>query len=87
MLIAGGGQVGLMLALALKRSAPDLAVTVVDAAAPGIGREGRASTIVAGGRRMLDHFGVWATIAEAAQPVTAMDITDSRTATWRGRCS
>jgi 2-octaprenyl-6-methoxyphenol hydroxylase len=32
--IAGGGQVGLALALALRRAAPDLAVTVVDAAPP-----------------------------------------------------
>ncbi len=78
-LIAGGGQVGLGLALALKRSAPDMAVTVVDAAPPGAGRAGRASTITAGGRKMLERLGVWRTIAAAAQPVTAMVITDSRT--------
>lgn len=77
--IAGGGQVGLGLALALKRSAPDMTVTVVDAAAPGAGRAGRASTITAGGRKMLERLGVWDKIAPAAQPVTEMVITDSRT--------
>ncbi len=78
-LIAGGGQVGLGLALALKRSAPDMAVTLVDAAPPGGGRAGRASTITAGGRKMLERLGVWPAVEPAAQPVTAMVITDSRT--------
>ena len=77
-LIAGGGQVGLALALALKRSAADMAVTVVDAAPPGAGRAGRASTITAGGRKMLERLGVWPAIEAAAQPVTSMVITDSR---------
>ena len=78
-LIAGGGQVGLSLALALKRSLPDMAVILVDAARPGAGRSGRASTITAGGRKMLERLGVWRAIEPAAQPVTAMVITDSRT--------
>ena len=79
-LIAGGGQVGLALALALKQSAPNLAVTVVDAAATGVRpREGRASTIVAGGRKMLEQLGVWENIANEAEAVTAMIVTDSRT--------
>jgi 2-octaprenyl-6-methoxyphenol hydroxylase len=78
-LIAGGGQVGLSLALALKRSAPDMAVTLVDAALADDGRAGRASTITAGGRRMLERLGVWPAIEPQAQPVTSMAITDSRT--------
>ncbi len=78
-LIAGGGQVGLALALALVQSAPGMAVTVVDAAPAGAGRAGRASTITAGGRLMLERLGVWAAVADAAQPVTAMIVTDSRT--------
>ncbi len=78
--IAGGGQVGLALALALRRSAPDLAVTLIDAApAEGRDREGRASTIAAGGRKALEVLGVWNEVADAAQPVTSMIITDSRT--------
>jgi 2-octaprenyl-6-methoxyphenol hydroxylase len=78
-LIAGGGQVGLGLALALKHSAPDMTVTLVDAAPQGAGRAGRASTITAGGRKMLERLGVWPAIAPQAQPVTSMVITDSRT--------
>jgi 2-octaprenyl-6-methoxyphenol hydroxylase len=80
-LIAGGGQVGLALALALRRAAPTLAVTVADAApAEARARAGRASTIVAGGQRMLAELGVWDKVAGAAERVTAMEITDSRTA-------
>lgn len=79
-LIAGGGQVGLALALALRRSASSLAVTLVDATVPDSRpREGRASTIVAGGRRMLATLGVWDAIAGDAEPVTEMIVTDSRT--------
>jgi 2-octaprenyl-6-methoxyphenol hydroxylase len=79
-LIAGGGQVGLALALALRRAAPTLAVTVVDAAeAAARPREGRASTIVAGGQRMLVALGVWNAIADAAERVREMVVTDSRT--------
>ena len=79
-LIAGGGQVGLALALALRRFAPALSVTLVDAAAPDSRpREGRASTVVAGGRRMLEQLGVWDEVAGEAEPVPAMIVTDSRT--------
>lgn len=78
-LIAGGGQIGLALSLALVRSAPGLAVTLVDAAPAGGGRAGRASTITAGGRRMLERLGIWQEIAGEAQPVISMVVTDSRT--------
>lgn len=79
-LIAGGGHVGLSLALALRLAEPDLAVTVVDATPPeAIGRDNRASAIAAAGRRMLERLGVWDAIAASAQPITGMVITDSRT--------
>ncbi|HVY20007.1 MAG TPA: ubiquinone biosynthesis hydroxylase [Bauldia sp.] len=79
-LIAGGGQVGLALAVALRQAAPSLAVTLVDAVPPDVAtREGRASTIVAGGRKMLERLGVWDAIAPQAQPVSEMIVTDSRT--------
>lgn len=77
--IAGGGQAGLALALALRIHAPSMAVTVVDATVPTTRpREGRASTIAPGGERLLDRLGVWPAIADHAQPVTGMAITDSR---------
>jgi 2-octaprenyl-6-methoxyphenol hydroxylase len=79
-LIAGGGHVGLSLALALRTAEPDLAVTVVDAAPPEvIARDNRASAIAAAGRRLLDQLGAWQAIADDAQPITDMVITDSRT--------
>jgi 2-octaprenyl-6-methoxyphenol hydroxylase len=79
-MIAGGGHVGLALALALRRAAPSLSVTVVDAAPVAPGRhDGRASAIAAGGRRLLDGLGVWAEIGGTAQPINDMIITDSRT--------
>jgi len=77
--IAGGGQVGLALALALRQAAPTLGVTVADPAPAPHARQGRASTLVAGPRRLLAGLGVWARIADAAERVTAMEITDSRT--------
>lgn len=78
--IAGGGQVGLVLALALRTYAPAMRVTVIDATVPTRRpREGRASTIAPGGRRMLERLGVWGDIAADAQAVSAMIVTDSRT--------
>jgi 2-octaprenyl-6-methoxyphenol hydroxylase len=73
-LIAGGGIVGLTLALALRRGlgAP---VTVCDPALARSAADLRASAIAAGGRRMLMTLGVWP--EAAAQPVHKMLITDS----------
>jgi 2-octaprenyl-6-methoxyphenol hydroxylase len=83
-LIAGGGHVGLTLALALRRAAPILSVTLVDASgasgASGSARhEGRASAIAAAGRRMLESLDVWRAMADDAQPINEMIVTDSRT--------
>jgi len=79
-LVAGGGHVGLSLALALRLAAPGLSVMVVDATPPeAVGRDNRASAIAAAGRRMLDRLGVWPAIEANAQGITEMVITDSRT--------
>ena len=78
--IAGGGHVGLTLALALRQADPNLALTLIDAAPPeAIERDSRASAIAAAGRRMLETLGVWPEIAADAQPIHEMVITDSRT--------
>jgi 2-octaprenyl-6-methoxyphenol hydroxylase len=79
-LIAGGGAAGLVAALALARSAPDLSVEVVDAkpAAAAL-RDERASAIAAAARRMLGRLGIWSALADDAQPILSMEITDSRT--------
>lgn len=77
--IAGGGPVGLTLAVALKTGAPALSVTLVDPTPAGAPpRDERASAISAAARKMLDTLGVWGEIDHAAQPIVAMDITDSR---------
>jgi 2-octaprenyl-6-methoxyphenol hydroxylase len=79
-LIAGGGMAGLTAALAIHAGAPDLRVEIVDAKAPATsGGDERASAIAAGARRMLEQLGIWPSIAEEAQPILSMEITDSRT--------
>jgi len=80
--IGGGGFIGLTLARALGVSAPGLfQITVVDPAAPerlsAPDRDGRAMTISASSRRMLEAIGVWDAIADDAQPVTRIEITDT----------
>ena len=78
--IAGGGTAGLSAAVALRRSAPDLDVLVIDPRPPDSGtNDQRASAIAATARRMLDRLGVWPSLAAEAQPILAMEITDSRT--------
>lgn len=87
-LIAGGGVAGLALALALRQSAgeallvrlhdPALAKGGFGATDAGTGGGSRAYAIAAGARRMLASLGVWEAVEPGAQPLTAMDITDSR---------
>jgi 2-octaprenyl-6-methoxyphenol hydroxylase len=82
LLIAGGGLPSLALALALKQAhGPALTVTVIDPGAADPARHrGRAYALAAGGRRMLAQLGLWSRVAEAAEPITEMVISDSRLA-------
>jgi len=80
--IGGGGFIGLTLACALGSAAPgSFRVAVVDPAPPermrAGGNDGRAMTISAASRRMLDALGIWRSIAADAQPVRRIEITDS----------
>lgn len=78
-LIAGGGIVGLTLAVALKKADAELGVTVADRAERGQGpKDGRASAIAAAAKRMLATLGVWQHVADQAQPINEMIVTDSR---------
>lgn len=80
-LVAGGGYVGLCAGLAIKASAPDLAVAVHDLAPEhAIASDTRASAIAAAASRMLDRLGVWEELRENAQPINEMIVTDSRVA-------
>lgn len=79
-LIAGGGYVGLTLALAIKASAHDLTVMVVDLRPPQqADKDGRASAIASAARSMFTTLGAWEAMAADAQPITEMVITDSET--------
>jgi 2-octaprenyl-6-methoxyphenol hydroxylase len=77
--VAGGGYIGLSLALALKQADPTLKVAVVEPRPPeAVVRDGRASAIAAAARAMLDRLGVWARIEPSAQPILDMIVTDSK---------
>lgn len=81
--IAGGGFVGLALALALagpKGEASGLSVAVLDAgSAKGGGQpDPRASAVTAASRRMLMRLQAWGGLDDLAQPVAEMVVTDSR---------
>jgi 2-octaprenyl-6-methoxyphenol hydroxylase len=79
-IIAGAGYVGLATAVAIKSSAPDLEIQIVDAApSRAFERDTRASAVAAAAARMLDQLGVWDEILPEAQPINEMIVTDSRT--------
>lgn len=78
--ISGGSYAGLAMALALAKAfGPDLRVCIIERQlvhASGAG-DPRASAISAGSRRMLAALGVWARVADAAQDVLEIQLTDS----------
>jgi 2-octaprenyl-6-methoxyphenol hydroxylase len=80
--IAGAGVAGLALACALADGlAPQGRILVADAAsldgAALNARDPRAFALAAGSRRLLEAIGAWPALAPLAQPVTAVDISDS----------
>lgn len=79
-LVGGGGYVGLSAAVSIKKAAPHLGVMVVDAAPENAWqKDARASAIAAAASRMLAALGLWEKMLPEAQPITRMEITDSRT--------
>ena len=77
--IAGGGFAGLALALALRQAlGAQFAVTLADPDLAGGGNDVRASAIAAAPRRMFEVLDVWGAIADEAQPILDMIVTDSR---------
>ena len=77
--IGGGAFAGLGLALALRQGlGAEVPVIVADPAlATRPSRDPRATAIVAACRRLFDVIGVWNEIAEHAQPILDMVVTDS----------
>jgi 2-octaprenyl-6-methoxyphenol hydroxylase len=79
LIVAGGGYVGLCVAVAIKASSSDISVTVIDAAPEhAVESDSRASAIAAAAVRMLDRLEIWPLVSEQAQPITEMVVTDSR---------
>ena len=78
--VGGGAFAGLALALALREGlGADVAVIVADPAlAMRPSRDPRATAIVAACRRLFETLGVWGEIADQAQPILDMVITDSK---------
>lgn len=81
-LIAGGGMVGLSLAVALADAG--LAVMVVDRLDPAAMKEeafdGRSSAIARGSQQALSVLGLWQGMAEAASPILDIRISDGHPA-------
>lgn len=77
--ISGGSFAGLALALGLSQAAGDgLRIAIVDRAAPNpSGGDARAFAIWASGKTVLEGLGVWTAIANEAEAVTSIEITDS----------
>lgn len=79
-LVAGGGMVGLALAVALADAG--LEVMVVDRADPARQREeafdGRSSAIARGSQQVLEVLGLWAGMAHAAAAILDIRISDGR---------
>jgi 2-octaprenyl-6-methoxyphenol hydroxylase len=78
-MIAGGGFVGMTLALALVQAAPKgFRVALIDAAPPAKDRvDARASALSAASKALLSVLGVWPDLADNAQPIASIEVTDS----------
>lgn len=78
--IVGGGLNGPALALAL--AASGLRITVIDAMPAGIstqdGFDGRSYALALTSVRMLEGIGLWETVADHAQPMLEIKVTDGR---------
>jgi len=78
-LIGGGNLTGLSLAIALKQGLGDaFSVTVADPMLERASGDARASAIAAAARRLFETIGAWDAIADNAQPILDMVVTDSK---------
>jgi 2-octaprenyl-6-methoxyphenol hydroxylase len=79
--ISGASFAGLALACGLSQALGDgFKIALIDrGAGPGTASsaDSRASALSAGSKRMLDVLGAWPLVADEAQPVAHIDITDS----------
>jgi len=77
-LIVGGGLAGPTLALALAREG--LSSVLIDARPEAISDryDGRSYSLAVASRRLLTHLGIWAHVANRAQPILAIKVADGR---------
>lgn len=78
--VGGAGFAGLALAIALRQGLGDpFTVTVADPAlAHARSKDPRASAIAAAARRLFEAIEIWDAVAENAQPILDMVVTDSK---------
>lgn len=78
--IGGGAFAGLALALALRQGlGSEIPVIVADPAlATRPSRDPRATAVVAACRRLFEAIGAWSDVADNAQPILDMVVTDSK---------
>ncbi|MEO5805336.1 FAD-dependent monooxygenase [Devosia sp.] len=76
-LIVGGGPAGLTMALSLTRFAHGIRIGLVDRRPMSVPQDSRASALAAGVRRVFEALDVWNAMADEAQPIRAMKLTDS----------
>jgi 2-octaprenyl-6-methoxyphenol hydroxylase len=78
--IGGGGFAGLALAIALREALGEaFTVTVADPVLKhAASKDPRATAIAAAARRLFEAIGVWDAVAEQAQPMLDMVVTDSK---------
>jgi 2-octaprenyl-6-methoxyphenol hydroxylase len=78
--VAGGGMVGMTLAVALADAGLSVALVdplPVETRASAV-YDGRSSAIAAGSKRVLEGLGLWAAMAPAAAPILDIRVSDAR---------
>ncbi len=80
LVIGGAGFAGLALGIALRQGlGSTFSITVIDPAlAAANSKDPRASAIAAAARRLFEAIGVWDAVANKAQPILDMVVTDSK---------
>jgi 2-octaprenyl-6-methoxyphenol hydroxylase len=79
-IIGGGGMVGLTLGIALAKGGLEVVVAdpVPEADALGAGFDGRVSALALASVRMFKALGIWEALAEHAQPIDDILVTDAK---------
>lgn len=74
--IAGGGLVGALTALLIARGRPDWAIHVLEPQANGPAMDKRTIALAAATVTLLERIGVWAAVADTANPIEHIHVSD-----------